>query len=116
MVPFPAPIPACTLVGMDFQVARDASSTARHLCEMIHGDAPEIDIVGSRGRTLAHVPSHVFYMMVELLKNSLRAVCWLCQWVFLVVLCCSVDGMAWENHAHNDHTFNVSLQCGNECI
>jgi len=56
------------------EVARDAASTARQLCEIVHGDAPEVEIIGSCDRTLAHVPSHIFYMMVELLKNSLRAV------------------------------------------
>lgn len=57
------------------EVVRDAATTARQLCEIVHGDAPEVDIVGSCERALAHIPSHIFYMMVELLKNSLRAVC-----------------------------------------
>eukprot|EP01012_Entosiphon_sulcatum_P047212 TRINITY_DN6395_c0_g1_i1.p2 TRINITY_DN6395_c0_g1~~TRINITY_DN6395_c0_g1_i1.p2 ORF type:complete len:462 (+),score=104.90 TRINITY_DN6395_c0_g1_i1:23-1387(+) len=56
-----------------YQVAQDACGTAKNLCELSYGDAPDVEIRGGT-HTFSHVPSHIWYVLVELLKNSMRAV------------------------------------------
>ena len=46
---------------------------ARAICERCAGDAPEVCVVGDTDITFTYVPHHLHYMMLELLKNSLRA-------------------------------------------
>ena len=43
------------------------------MCTRQHGDAPEVTVVGRTDLTFPYVPSHIHYMLVELLKNSMRA-------------------------------------------
>ena len=47
---------------------------AKYLCERTHGDAPEVMPHGRTDLTFSYIPSHLYYIMFELLKNSLRAV------------------------------------------
>ena len=56
-----------------FDVATDAIRDAEFMCTNCHGDAPEVIIVGRTDLTFPYVPSHLHYMLVELLKNSMRA-------------------------------------------
>lgn len=59
------------------QVARRAARNAAAVCTEHHGDCPEIDIIvadGADGRAyINHLDDHLDYILVELLKNSLRA-------------------------------------------
>jgi len=55
------------------EVAKNAIDDARYMCSRIHGDAPEVTIHGRTDLTFAYVPSHIHYILLELLKNSLRA-------------------------------------------
>ena len=43
------------------------------MCTRIHGDAPEVVFHGRTDLTLPYVPSHIHYMLLELIKNSMRA-------------------------------------------
>lgn len=58
-------------------VARRAARNACMVCTEHHGDCPEINIEiadGEDGRaTISHLHDHLDYVLVELLKNSLRA-------------------------------------------
>jgi pyruvate dehydrogenase kinase 2/3/4 len=54
-------------------VATSAIADASHICRRTHGDAPEVLIVGRTDLTFPYVPSHLNYVLVELLKNSMRA-------------------------------------------
>eukprot|EP01051_Picozoa_sp_SAG22_P001630 SAG22_NODE_66_length_22936_cov_626.714279_15_plen_317_part_00 len=55
-------------------VAEDAAEDAMAMCEREFGVTPEVDFLGSNlERQMAYIPSHLYYIMFELLKNSLRA-------------------------------------------
>ena len=56
-------------------VAKQAIGHARFMCEREFGDAPEVSIRGRKDLTFPYVPSHLYYMLFELLKNSMRATC-----------------------------------------
>jgi pyruvate dehydrogenase kinase 2/3/4 len=43
------------------------------MCEREYGDAPEVSIHGCLDLTFKYVPSHLHYILLELLKNSMRA-------------------------------------------
>ncbi|KAM8976007.1 pyruvate dehydrogenase kinase, isozyme 3 [Pelodytes ibericus] len=67
--------PACNVP----EVVRDAYETAKMLCEQYYLTAPELKIeelnAKAPGRPLqvVYVPSHLFHMLFELFKNSMRA-------------------------------------------
>jgi len=56
-------------------VAQDAADDAQHLCNQLYGVSPEINIMGNMTESFTYVPSHIHYILSELLKNSLRATC-----------------------------------------
>ena len=56
-------------------VANQAIDHARFMCEREFGDSPMVSIRGRKDLTFAYVPSHLYYMLFELLKNSMRATC-----------------------------------------
>lgn len=70
----------CDVLG----VAEDAFDNARFLCEQYYNTCPECDFIsedttGSKGVSegrihVTYVPCHLYHMIFELLKNSLRAV------------------------------------------
>ncbi|XP_076836459.1 pyruvate dehydrogenase kinase, isozyme 3b isoform X1 [Brachyhypopomus gauderio] len=67
--------PACNVV----EVVRDAYETAKILCEKYYMTSPELQIHEyntknpSRPIQVVYVPSHLFHMLFELFKNSMRA-------------------------------------------
>jgi pyruvate dehydrogenase kinase 2/3/4 len=66
--------PSDTYVGLickttsPSQVASDAIEDAKYMCMRHHGDAPEVTIHGAKDLTFPYVPSHLYYMLFELLK------------------------------------------------
>ncbi len=54
-------------------IAQQAIRDATYMCERVHGDAPEVTIHGRTDLTFPYVSSHIHYMLLELLKNSMRA-------------------------------------------
>lgn len=56
-------------------IAEDAVAQATRLCERQFGVAPEVRIIGRTDLVFAYVPDHAFYILLELLKNSMRASC-----------------------------------------
>lgn len=38
-----------------------------------YGDAPKVDIIGDRSVSFTYIPVHLHYIVMELLKNSMRA-------------------------------------------
>ncbi|XP_051733004.1 pyruvate dehydrogenase kinase, isozyme 3b [Ctenopharyngodon idella] len=67
--------PACNVA----EVVRDAYETAKMLCEQYYMTAPELKIGEFNSKTpkkpiqVVYVPSHLFHMLFELFKNSMRA-------------------------------------------
>ncbi|KAG1940339.1 pyruvate dehydrogenase kinase, isozyme 3b isoform X1 [Pimephales promelas] len=67
--------PACNVA----EVVRDAYETAKMLCEQYYKMAPELKIGEFNSKTpkkpiqVVYVPSHLFHMLFELFKNSMRA-------------------------------------------
>ena len=57
------------------RIAEDAALQARHLCERQFGVAPDVKIEGRTDLDFEYVPDHAFYILLELLKNSMRASC-----------------------------------------
>uniref|UniRef100_A0A6Q2Y9W1 Protein-serine/threonine kinase n=1 Tax=Esox lucius TaxID=8010 RepID=A0A6Q2Y9W1_ESOLU len=67
--------PACNVT----EVVKDAYETAKMLCEQYYMVAPELKIeeynakAPSKAIQVVYVPSHLFHMLFELFKNSMRA-------------------------------------------
>jgi len=57
------------------EIAAQAIEDARYMCVRQYGDAPEVEIKGRTDLVFSYIPSHLYYMLFEVIKNSLRAVC-----------------------------------------
>ena len=57
------------------EIFSQAVDDAKYLCERAHGDSPEVILQGRTDLTFSYIPSHLYYCMFELLKNSMRATC-----------------------------------------
>ncbi|XP_062870057.1 pyruvate dehydrogenase kinase, isozyme 4 [Trichomycterus rosablanca] len=61
------------------EVVRDAYDTSRMLCEQYYLTSPEVEIESVNSKepsqpvTIVYVPSHLYHMLFELFKNSMRA-------------------------------------------
>uniref|UniRef100_A0A1B6HGU3 Protein-serine/threonine kinase n=1 Tax=Homalodisca liturata TaxID=320908 RepID=A0A1B6HGU3_9HEMI len=68
--------PQCDLVG----VVRDAYENARFLCDQYYLSSPDLnvtehnDVEPGEPIRIVYVPSHLYHMLFELFKNSMRAV------------------------------------------
>ncbi|XP_792733.3 pyruvate dehydrogenase (acetyl-transferring) kinase isozyme 2, mitochondrial [Strongylocentrotus purpuratus] len=68
--------PSCDIVA----VIRDAYDSAKYLCDQYYLASPDIDVRwidardGSDSIRMVYVPSHLYHIMFELLKNAMRAV------------------------------------------
>lgn len=56
------------------EVARDAASHAATICRQFYSEAPDVRVAGNTRLTFKYIPSHLYHMLFELLKNSMRAV------------------------------------------
>ena len=55
-------------------IAKAAMEDARYMCMRHYGDAPDCEFLGNQDPTFSYVPSHWYYILFEILKNSMRAV------------------------------------------
>lgn len=55
------------------EIIRHCESFVSEVCELKYGVRPTVIIKGEPGTTLAHVPTHLEYILTELLKNAFRA-------------------------------------------
>ncbi|CAM9614740.1 unnamed protein product [Chrysoparadoxa australica] len=55
------------------EVAASAIEDAKFVCARQYGDAPDVTLHGRLDLTFSYVPSHLHYILMELLKNSMRA-------------------------------------------
>lgn len=56
-----------------FAIAKNAIDDATYMCTRTHGDAPQVTIHGRIDLTFPTIPEYVHYILLELLKNSMRA-------------------------------------------
>lgn len=56
-----------------YSIAMEVIQEANYICTRTHGDAPEVEIHGRTDLTFPYVPSHIHYVLLELVKNSMRA-------------------------------------------
>lgn len=56
-----------------YEVVLQAIDDATFMCTRKYGDAPEVIISGKKNLTFPYVPTHLHYILLELLKNSMRA-------------------------------------------
>ncbi|CAM9902329.1 unnamed protein product [Ascophyllum nodosum] len=54
-------------------IAEAAIQDAKFVCTRQYGDAPDVTLHGRLDLTFSYVPSHLHYIMLELIKNSMRA-------------------------------------------
>jgi len=54
-------------------VAEQAIGEATSICELTYGESPEVLVLGELNQTFSFPDSHLYYILFELLKNSLRA-------------------------------------------
>jgi len=72
--------PVKTFVGLictetsPLSIIQDAMRDAKYMCVRTHGAAPEVVLRGATDLTFPSVPSHLYYILFELMKNSMRAV------------------------------------------
>ncbi|MCJ1471296.1 hypothetical protein MMC07_009944, partial [Pseudocyphellaria aurata] len=55
------------------EIIRHCESFVSEICELKYGVRPTVVIKGDPDATLAHVPTHLEYILTELLKNAFRA-------------------------------------------
>ncbi|MCJ1357816.1 MAG: hypothetical protein MMC33_007812 [Icmadophila ericetorum] len=55
------------------EIIRNCESFVSEICELKYGVRPSVVIHGQVEMTLAHVPTHLEYIITELLKNAFRA-------------------------------------------
>jgi pyruvate dehydrogenase kinase 2/3/4 len=55
------------------EIAKQAIQDSAYICRRAHGDAPEVTIHGRTDLTFPYVCNHISYILMELLKNSMRA-------------------------------------------
>mmetsp|Transcript_6666 Transcript_6666/g.13877 ORF Transcript_6666/g.13877 Transcript_6666/m.13877 type:complete len:470 (-) Transcript_6666:308-1717(-) len=56
-----------------YEIVQQATDDATFMCARKYGDAPEVVISGGTDMTFPYVPTHLHYIMLELIKNSMRA-------------------------------------------
>lgn len=54
-------------------IVRQAAEDATLICNRKYGDAPEVQITGNIDLTFPYLPDHLHYILLELIKNSMRA-------------------------------------------
>jgi pyruvate dehydrogenase kinase 2/3/4 len=62
-----------SLQASPYEIAKQVIQDASFICSRTHGDAPEVTIHGRTDLHFTYVSSHISYILLELLKNSMRA-------------------------------------------
>ena len=55
------------------ELVERAAYDATMMCEREYGEAPELKIQGQLGLSFPYIPTHLHYILLELLKNAMRA-------------------------------------------
>ncbi|GMH53596.1 hypothetical protein TrRE_jg9207 [Triparma retinervis] len=55
------------------KIVQQAVDDATFMCTRKYGDAPSVVVHGASNLNFSYVPTHIHYIMLELIKNSMRA-------------------------------------------
>jgi len=55
------------------ELVKRAIDEASFMCDRKYGDSPVVNLNGRLDLTFPYIPSHIHYIMLELIKNSMRA-------------------------------------------
>lgn len=69
----PGTIGLIDLKASPYDIAKQAIEDAAYVCDRTHGDSPCVTVHGRTDLTFPYVSSHIHYMLLELLKNNMRA-------------------------------------------
>jgi Mitochondrial branched-chain alpha-ketoacid dehydrogenase kinase./Histidine kinase-, DNA gyrase B-, and HSP90-like ATPase. len=58
-----------------YEIVKQAVADASYMCENRFGAFPEVKIQGRLDLTFAYIPTQLHYIVLELLKNAMRATC-----------------------------------------
>lgn len=58
-----------------YELVQHAANDATLMCSRQYGDAPDVSIEGRLDLTFPYIPTHLHYILLELLKNAMRATC-----------------------------------------
>ena len=56
-----------------YDIVSNAVEDAKFMCDRKFGDSPDVIISGRKDLTFSYIPDHLHYILLELLKNALRA-------------------------------------------
>jgi len=56
-----------------YDIVMAAAEDASLICARKYGDAPEVEITGRSDLNFPYIPDHLHYILLELIKNSMRA-------------------------------------------
>jgi len=56
------------------QIANDVAEDVEQLVRYQHGKSPKIEVIGDTSSTFSYIPVHIYYILIELVKNSAMAV------------------------------------------
>jgi pyruvate dehydrogenase kinase 2/3/4 len=56
-----------------YQIVKQAAHDATFMCRRRYGEAPEVEIKGRFDLTFPYIPTYLHYILLELLKNAMRA-------------------------------------------
>jgi len=58
-----------------YEIVKQAVADASYMCENRFGSFPQVSIQGRLDLTFAYIPTQLHYIVLELLKNAMRATC-----------------------------------------
>jgi len=58
---------------LPIEIIQDAINDATHICQMTYGHSPEVIIEKVTNPEICYIPSYLYYVMFEIIKNGLRA-------------------------------------------
>ncbi|CAB9502038.1 oxobutanoate dehydrogenase [lipoamide] kinase, mitochondrial [Seminavis robusta] len=71
--PLPDYIGMICLRTSPYELVRQAARDATKMCQRKYGEAPEVQINGRTDLTFPYIPTYLHYILLELLKNAMRA-------------------------------------------
>ena len=57
-----------------YQIISESVNECKSICQMNYGFSPNVSIAGNSNYTFPYIPAHLYYIICELLKNSMTAV------------------------------------------